>query len=370
METSTNNNILKTISNMDFLLKERPINQPKIGDLVDGKVLKQKSNCLFIDLRPFGTGVIYGREFSNAREMIKSLSPGEIATAKITELENENGYIELSLQEAGREILWQEAKLAKKNQEIFSLPVIDANKGGLILEWKGIPGFLPASQLKVTHYPRVEGGDKEKILEELKKLINKKINVTIIDIEPKEDKLIFSEKESEADELKETISKYKVGDVIEGEITGIVDFGIFIKIEDGLEGLAHISELDWALVENPANIFKVDEKIHAQIISIKDGKISLSVKALKFNPWENAKNKYHKSDTVKGVVIRFNKYGALISIEEGVAGLIHISEFDSEEEMKSKIELGKSYDFQISLFEPEEQRLILNLPKEDSPDQK
>ncbi len=345
---------------MDLLLKSFPLIMLKEGNLMEGRVLKQKGLCLFIDLQPFGTGIIYGREFMNARELIKPLKPGDAITAKIISIQNPMGYIELSLKEAGKELIWHNAEESKKNQEILTLPILDANKGGLILEWIGVQGFLPASQLKVAHYPRVEGGDKERIQEELKKLIGQKINVVIIDIDPDENKLIFSEKETEAGEIKELISKYKVGDVIEGEITGVVDFGVFMKIEEGLEGLAHISELDWGLVENPANLFSVGDKVHAQIISIKDGKISLSIKSLKFNPWENAKNKYHKSDTIKGVVIRFNKYGALVSIEEGVAGLVHISEFASEEDMKNKIELGKSYDFKISLFEPDSQRLILN----------
>lgn len=350
----------KTNFSMELLLRMAPMNSPKAGDLIEGRVLQHEGSCLFIDIQPFGTGVIYGREYLIARESIKSLRMGDIVTAKVVDAENENGYIELSLKEAGQEMVWHTAEEIKNSQETLPLQVLDANKGGLILEWKGLQGFLPASQLRVAHYPRVEGGDKERILDELKKLVGTKINVTIIDIDSKENKLIFSEKETEANDLKELISKYKIGDVIEGTITGIVDFGVFIKVEEGLEGLAHISELDWSLVENPANLFKVGEKIHAQIISIKDGKVSLSIKALKFNPWENSQNKYNKGDVVKGVVIKFNKHGALISIEEGVAGLAHISEFGSEEEMRNKIELGKSYNFKISLFEPENQRLILN----------
>ena len=128
--------------------------------------------------------------------------------------------------------------------------------------------------------------------------------------------------------------------------------------------MAHISDLDWTLIDNPANIFKVGEKIKAKIIEIKDGKISLSVKALKPNPWDKARDKYKKGDIIKGVVIKFNKHGALISIEEGVAGLAHISEFGTEEEMKKKLELGKSYAFQITLFDPKEQKLTLNYAEE------
>jgi len=358
------NNVKKYSVSMDFLSKIIPMTLPKDGDLIEGKVFKQKGNSIFVDLKPFGTGIIYGREFNNARELIRSLKEGDPVTAKIVDTRNEDGYIELSLKEAGQEIIWREAKEAQRNQNVFSLPVVDANKGGLIFEWKGLQGFLPASQLKTAHYPRVEGGDKEKILDELKKLKGQRLSVVIIDTDQKEDKLIFSEKETGLGELKNIISKYKVGDIVEGEITGVVDFGIFIKIEEGLEGLAHISELDWKLVENPADLFRVGEKIHAQIIAIKNDKISLSIKALKFNPWEGAKNKYKKDEVVKGVVIKFNKYGALVSIEEGVAGLAHISEFESEENMKSKLEIGKSYDFKINLFEPEEEKLILSLVTE------
>lgn len=349
---------------MDFLSKIIPFNPPGEGDLVEGKVIEQRGNALFIDLQPFGTGTIYGREFNNARELIRPLKNGDLVTSKVIEIENGDGYIELSLREAGREIRWREAEEEKKNQTMFSLPVVDANKGGLIFDWRGLQGFLPASQLKTSHYPRVEGGDKDRILDELKKLIKQKISVTIIDVDQKEDKLIFSEKETGVDELKSIISKYKIGDVVEGEVTGIVDFGVFIKIEEGLEGLSHISELDWGLVEDPSDFFKVGEKVHTQIIGIKDDKISLSIKALKHNPWENVKDKYHKDDVVEGVVIRFNKYGTLISIEEGVAGLVHISEFESEDDMKSKLELGKTYKFKINMFEPKEQRLILSFCQE------
>jgi ribosomal protein S1 len=349
----------KPASSMEFLSKIIQINPPKNGDLIEGEVLGQKKSSLYIDLKPFGTGIIYGREFNNARELIKSLKPGNTVTAKIVEMENKDGYTELSLKEAGQEIIWREAEEAKEKQEVFSLPVLEANKGGLIFDWKSLGGFLPASQLKTSHYPRVEGGDKERILDELKKLKGEKLSVVIIDVNQKEDKLIFSEKETEAGELKNIISKYKIGDVVEGEITGIVDFGVFVKIEEGLEGLAHISELDWGLVEDPSTLFEVGQKLPAQIISIKDDKISLSIKALKFNPWESAKDKYKKDQTVKGVVIKYNKYGALVSIEEGVAGLAHISEFESEH-MKDKLELGKPYDFKITLFEPEDQKLILS----------
>lgn len=332
---------------------------PKLNDLIEGTVIGIEDAMLFVDMSPFRTGVIYGREFNNARETIKALKEGDKIVTKITEMETEEGYLSLSLKEAKQEIIWREAEDLQKSKAALNLKITEANKGGLILEWKGMQGFLPASQLKPEHYPRIEDGDKDKIGEELKKLIGEKLKVTIISVSPKEKKIIFSEKGGGAEEIKEIISKYKIGDIIEGKITGVVDFGVFIKIEDNLEGLAHISELDWSLVENPNDLFKVGQDIKAQIINISDGKISLSVKNLKVNPWNEAKDKYKTGDIVKGVVIKFNKHGALVSIEEGVAGLSHISEFGSEKEMKEKLELGKTYPFQISVFEPKEQRLIL-----------
>lgn len=335
-------------------------NFPIIGDLVEGPVIGVENSRLYIDLQPFGTGIIYGKEFINARDIIRKISTGDIIAAKVVDVENKDGYIELSLKEARQAMIWSEAEEAIRNKTVLELTIQEANKGGLIIPWQGVAGFLPASQLKAEHYPRVADGDKDKILDELKKLVGQKISVIIIAASPKEGKLILSEKSPELKDKEKIMVKYKVGDDVMGEITGVVDFGAFVKIEEGLEGLIHISEIDWSLVEDPRSIFKVGDKIKARIIEIKDGKISLSVKALKNNPWKEASKKYKKGDVITAVVIKFNKYGALASIEEGVAGLVHVSEFGSEAKLKEKLELGKSYSFQITLFDPKEQKMTLS----------
>ncbi len=339
---------------------------PAVGEMVEGPVIAIDKASIYIDLAPHGTGIIYGREFIAARDIIRNINIGDTIAAKVVDLENEDGYIELSLKEARQAIIWGEAEEAIKSGTTFDLVVKEANKGGLMMEWQGVSGFLPASQLKPEHYPRVEDGDKDKILMELKELVGQKISVSIITASPKEGKLIFSEKSSDKKEQTEIARQYNVGDTVEGSITGIVDFGVFIKIEEGLEGLAHISELDWGLVEDPKQLFKVGEKVKAKIIEVKDGKISLSVKALKENPWKDAQDKYAKGQEVTGVIIKFNKHGALASIEEGVAGLVHVSEFGTEEALREALELGKSYPFTISLFEPNERKMALsyeNAPK-------
>ena len=337
-------------------------NRPQVGDLVEAPVIGIEKMALYVDLKPYGTGIIYGREFLNARDVIKKINVGDIISAKVVEAETpEDGYVGLSLKEARQALVWAEAENLIKNKTVLEIPVKDANKGGLIMEWQGIAGFLPASQLKPEHYPRVNDGDKDRIMLELKKLVNTKIFVSIIGANPKEGKLIFSEKNGAQKERIEMVEKYKIGDVLDGEVTGAVDFGIFVKLEDGLEGLVHISEIDWSLVENPKKLFNAGDKVKVKVIEIKDGKVSLSIKALKESPWKAAESKYKKGVTVSGVVIKYNKHGALVSIEEGVAGLVHISGFGTEEKMKEKLELGKSYSFLITLFEPKEQKMTLTL---------
>ena len=356
---SSEEEIVKKAGVMDKILDSSQ-NPPSVDDVIEGKVLGIEKSAVYIDIPPFGTGIIYGREYINARDIIKKINVGDSVAGKVISLSNKDGYIEISLKEARQALIWSEAEEAIRDKKIFELPVQEANKGGLILAWQGISGFLPASQLKTEHYPRVADGDKDRILEELKKLVGQKISVAIIGASPKEGKLIFSEKNPEQKNKDYIIGKYELGDEVTGEVTGMVDFGVFVKLEEGLEGLVHISEIDWALVENPKLMFHIGEKIKVKIIEIKESKISLSIKALKENPWKEAEKKYKKDDVVEGVVIKFNKHGALASIEEGIAGLVHISEFGSDEKLHDSLELGKNYKFKIGVFDAKEQKMTLS----------
>lgn len=332
--------------------------------MVEGKVSAIGRARVFVEIAPFGTGLIYGREYMNARDILRKVSVGDTIAAKVVDASNEDGHIELSLKEARQALIWSDAEDAVKKQTIMHLTVKEANKGGLIIEWQGIQGFLPASQLSSEHYPRVEDGDKDKILSALNDLVGKALSVIMITADQKEGKLIFSEKgPQEKEEKEEKVSRYAVGDVLGGTVTGAVDFGIFVKLEEGLEGLVHISELDWGLVEDTRTLYKVGQPVKVKVIEVKDDKISLSIKQLKENPWVSAAKKYHKDQEVQGVIIKYNKHGALASIEEGVAGLVHISEFASEEELRNSLSLGGSYKFTITLFEPKDQRMTLSFKK-------
>ena len=350
--------VKKKAGPMDELLETSP-KSPALDDVVEGPVIAIGRARVFVDLHPFGTGIIYGREYLSAREALKNTNIGDTITAKVVGNDNAEGYIELSLREARQALIWNEAETALQKKTVLELPITDANKGGLIINWNGLQGFLPASQLAPAHYPRVPDGDKDKIFVELKKLIGTRIEVLIITANPKEQKLIFSEKGAGSTERSSLVEKYTVGDALDGVVTGATDFGVFVKLEDGLEGLVHISEMEWALGENPKSRYKVGEPVKVKVIEIKDGKVSLSIKALKEDPWKAAAAKYKKDEQVNAVVIKYNKHGALASIEEGVAGLVHISEFKDEAELRAKLELGKVYPFSITLFEPKERRMTL-----------
>ncbi|MFA5013532.1 MAG: S1 RNA-binding domain-containing protein [Candidatus Paceibacterota bacterium] len=351
----------------------------RAGDIIDGKVLAIENLAIFLDIGPRKTGLIYGAEYQSAKNVLKNIKIGDIISVKVIEAENEDGYVELSLREAEKELAWKTIKDIKAENKEFVVRIQKVNKGGLITEISGVPAFLPTSQLSPEKYPRVPEGDKAKILRKLQTFIGQDIKVKILDFDEKAGQIILTEESKESENIQKAIKALQVGDTVEGKISGVVNFGAFVKFalpgqtleevpEDALlEGLVHISELDWQLIEDPAQFVKVGEKVKAQIIDITQGRVSLSLKNLKKDPWQNLNLK--NGDTVKGEVVRFNPYGAFVQLKNiseemdraKIQGLIHISEFGSEIKMKEQIEIGKDYDFQILSFQPQRHWMSLRL---------
>ncbi len=339
----------------------------QIGRIVEGKVIGKARAALFLDLGALGTGIISGKEFSAARNEIKKLKIGDKGFAKVIDLENEEGYIELSLSQASNELVWAELQQKKEKGEMVKIKISGANKGGLLATVSNIAAFLPVSQLLPENYPRVEGAESGKILRELQKFVGKEMEVKIFDLDPEQGKLILSEKAKELEKIKEILKNYKVEDVVEGEIMGVTDFGVFMKFNkegvspEFIEGLIHISELDWQLIENPADIVKIGEKVKAKIISIANDKVSLSLKALKEDPWKDIEKKYKKGDEIQGKVTKYNPFGAFIEISPKIQGLCHISEFATKSKMEERLKIGEKYKFQILTIDPTEHRMSLKL---------
>ncbi|MBU4030767.1 S1 RNA-binding domain-containing protein [Patescibacteria group bacterium] len=274
----------------DLLEKEKKaVSLPQAGDIVEGRIIKISKSAIIVELGPVGTGVVYGGELKDNRVMLKELAVGQEISALVLDPENEDGFVELSLKEAHLEKIWKDLQAKRQNEEIITVKVMEANRGGLVVRFSDLIGFLPVSQLSHENYPRVENGDKNAILQQLNQFIGKDMNVKIINLDKKEEKMVVSEKAAQAGKTKEDLLKYKEGDIIEGTVATLTNFGAFIRFDENIEGLAHISELEWRRIDHPSQVLKLNEKVKAKIISIQNGQVALSLKALKERPQEEVK---------------------------------------------------------------------------------
>lgn len=335
----------------------------KVGDLVEGTILEKNANSIVVDLGRHGIGVVYRQELENAKEVVRDLSLGSTIHAKVIEVDNEEGVVELSLTEADKQKAWLDVQELQERDEVITIKVKGANRGGLIADLGGLTAFLPVSQLSAEHYPRVTGEAKNQLVEELQKLVGLELKVKVMDVNPRLNKLIISERAAVEVSVKELAKNYEVGQIIEGVVSGIADFGVFVRFTENpaVEGLIPITELSYQVIENPKEVVQVDQTVKAKITEIRDGKISLSLKALLPDPWQDAGEKYKVGDVVKGRVYTFHPYGAIVNLEGGIQGQIHVSEFGSVAEMKERLSQGEEYDFKIESVKPEERRIALKL---------
>lgn len=349
------------------ILKSDPSLMPilKVGDLIQVTLIEKSRREAYFEVPKIGTGIIYGVELLNAKNEIKKLSFGDSTPAKVVLPENEEGYIELSLAEAGKQKVWQKLKEMKESDETFKVKVVASNTGGLIAEIDGLRAFLPGSQLSNENYPKKVEGDRTKMAEEFTKFIDKELMVKILSMNPRTNKLIISEREAESENVKELLVKYKPDDIISGIISGVANFGVFMRFADTpeIEGLIHISELDHRLIDHPKEVVNVGDVVNAKIVEIKEGRVTLSLKALKSDPWENVEERFKAGATVTGKVYKITPFGAFIKLSEDIIGLIHVSEFGSLEELKKQLEKDSSYEFEIDSIKPEDKRIVLKLKK-------
>lgn len=360
--TATAANDFKTMQ--ELLASEGvDIKVPKTSDVLEGTVLSVGKNEVVIDIEGYGLGVVRGRELYDESIRLNSLKVGDKVFASVIEPENKEGNIELSFRQAGQERVWQTLLDRMKAKEVIKTKILEANKGGLMVEVNGVIGFLPVSQLSSEHYPRVEEGDKTKILEVLKGYVGHIFDVQIITADANEEKLIVSEKAVNEDVLRGRISKLALGQIVDGEVSGIVDFGIFLKFGEGLEGLVHISELAWSRIDHPKDLFKVGQIVKAQVISIEKDRISLSIKRLQEDPWAESIKKYQVGQIVKGKVTKIMPFGAFVELDPNIYGLVHSVELSSEEvkDPSDVVKIGDELEFKIISIEPQEHRLGLSL---------
>ncbi|MBI4138705.1 S1 RNA-binding domain-containing protein [Candidatus Uhrbacteria bacterium] len=334
---------------------------PKKGDVVKGTVIAVGRNEIRVDIGGIAVGLVRGPELDpNAH-----LTVGDEVEATVIDLENEFGELELSLRGAGRKKAWEKLKEMFAAGSVVPVKILDANKGGLIVRLEGVVGFLPVSQLSPENYPRVMGGEKMKILEKLRDLVGTSMNVKVIDANEEDEKLIVSEKAVWETQQEGVIAKYKIGDMVEGDVTAVTDFGAFVRFDANLEGLVHISEIAWQRIDHPRDVLKPGDHVRAEIINIEGSKIFLSMKKLVPDPWKNVAEKYQVGQLVKGRVLKINPFGLFVELDPEIHGLAHISELANKpvKDVNEVARMGDEFEFRIVSIDPENHRLGLSLKK-------
>lgn len=346
---------------MDDLLAQAGDNvkQLTVGETVDGTVLSVKKHEILIDLGPLGVGLVPRREVS----LSKNYNVSDSVIASVIDTELEDGYSLLSLRKAAKDRGWDEVMAKLESGEIITVVPYDANRGGLLVEYEGIRGFLPVSQLSAEHYPRVGSSDKDEILQRLNSLVKKDIKARILDADRKANKLIFSEKEAVKEGLAERFQKLAIGDTVTGVVTGVVDFGVFVNVE-GIEGLIHISEISWERVNNPSDYVKVGQTIEAKIIAIDKERLSLSMKQLTKDPWLDEVEQFKPGEKVEGTVTRITPFGAFVQLSPAVEALVHVSELGGDGTDPEKVfTLNERKEFTVLDIDKENRKISLSLGK-------
>ncbi len=343
---------------MDDLLASAKVKQLKTGDVVEGTITSVRKHELWVDLGANGVGVVMRREIGPGQ----TLEEGAKVTTSVVDPEMDEGYALLSMKRAAKDRGWDELQRVFDDQEIIDIIPYDANRGGLLVEMEGIRGFLPVSQLAAGHYPRVSGADKDEILQKLNSLTNKPIRVRVLDVSRKDNKLIFSEKEAIKDDMQARFAELKIGDEVEGVVTGVIDFGAFVNV-DGIEGLIHISEISWERVEDPKDYVKTGQKIKAKIIAIDKDRLSLSLKQMSEDPWLHEAKAFKKGDIVEGKVTRITPFGAFVQLSPAVEALVHVSEMSNDDSVDPEkiFQLNEKKQFKVIDVETDARKIALSL---------
>lgn len=353
----------QTIQNMpsmtDLLTKVSNQNDLREGDKVMGNIIFVAKNQALIDVPNVGLGVVRGRELYN-EEFLAKLKVGEEIEAVILELDNELGIMELSFREIGKDKIWEDIQNAYEEKLVIECKIREANRGGFMVKVKGVDGFLPASLLAPAHAIKNVSVEDNSLLNQMKEYVGQTFAVKVININFDNETLIVSEKAVSDEAAQIKLQKYKVGSIIEGTVVGVVDFGVFIRFDEDLEGLIHISEIAWKKVEDPRKDFKSGQKVQAKIVDIdKNGRINLSVKQLLENPWINFSKQAKPGDKFIGTVSKVVSYGAIIVNDDDIQGLCHISQVAKEEiknpaEIHKYLKIGEKKEFQVLSLETDE----------------
>lgn len=352
-DTSVMENVLKTAPEV---LRVRP------GELVEGVVVFRGKNKLILDIGGVASGIVSGRELRDSFNTFRDLGVGDAVTALVLEEENNEGMLVLSLRMASQQKAWDKFRKLTESDGTMKFAPTEANKGGLLANIDGIRTFLPVSQLAPVNYPRVNNADSSEIISRLQKFVGHVFTVKIITMDEDAGKIVVSEREAMAEERAKALEHLKIGDTKEGLVSGIVKFGLFVAF-DGLEGLVHISEIAWGHVKNPSEFAQVGDRVSVKIIGLDGEKLSLSIKQMTKDPWEEVAERYPVGRRVSGSIVRFTDYGAFVKLEKDINGLVHLSEIAHEKvtDPAQALTIGQKVDAQVINIDIDERRIGLSI---------
>lgn len=348
---------------MDELIKKSPeILRARPGELVEGIVVFKGKNKLLVDIRGVATGIIAGRELRDSFNTFKDLNPGDDIAALVLEAENDEGLVVLSLRMASQKKAWDRFHSLADSEKTMKFTAQEANKGGLIANIDGIRAFLPVSQLSPANYPRVNNAESVEIISRLQKFIGHTFTVKIVTMDEEAGKIVVSERDAMAEERSKVLEGLKVGDEKDGVVSGLVKFGLFVTF-DGLEGLVHISEIAWGHVKNPSEYAELGDRVRVKVIGVDGDKLSLSIKQLTTDPWEEVAERYPLGKRVSGTVVRFADYGAFLRLEKDINGLVHLSELAHHKvnDASEVLTIGQKVEAQVINIDIDERRIGLSI---------
>ncbi len=346
----------------DLIGKADPIATLTVWSIISGTVISASQKMILVDIAGQFTGVIAWTHMHSSVDDGTILTPGDKVDSIVMGEDRHSGIIHLSLRKASQIKPIEKLHSNFDTKEIITVIPNEANKWGLLIDLDGIKGFIPVSQLTPVNYPRVEGADPEKILEHLQRLVGKPFKVRVINVDNDGKKIIFSEKAALEEQRSAALSTLKVGDVVEGTVSGILTYGLFITF-NGVEWLVHVSEIDWGHVSNPSKFAKVWDVVKVQIIGVEGDKISLSMKRLRANPWAELAAKYKVGDVVEVPVMRISQFGVFLSLDGGISGLIHLSEIPTEwgKTVEEQVKVGENVKAKIITFDAQAKRIGLSM---------
>ncbi len=349
----------------------------KHGDVVEGNVVRIDKDEILVDIGAKSEGVVSNRElFGRHGEGQPALNVGDTVLVYVLQPESPEGHVVLSLRRAGLERKWRAMQEQFEAGVIIEAPVIDHNKGGLIVDC-GIRGFVPISQ--IVDFPRRPQNDQprdaaQEIAEKLQPFVGRKLRLKILEVNRKANRLILSEKvalyEERREKRDELFSSLQVGQTVKGTVRSIAPFGVFIDL-GGIDGLVHKSELSWNKVNNPEAGYKVGEEVEAEVIDINHerGRISLSIRRLQPDPWHSTVADFKVGDVIDGTVTKLVNFGAFVRVRDGLEGLIHISELSHQRvaHPADVVHEGQQLKLKIISLDSERHRLGLSLKQAEEP---